>query len=100
MTLFLYYVAPLKLGGPLDIAALVAALEAHPADPGEPHVLANYEHARKADIRARARVIDLFNRVAGSGEAQVQALRQMGLRAVHDIAPVRRGVMRAGLGPA
>lgn len=83
-----------------DIAALVAALEAHPADPGEPHVLANYEHARKADIRARARVIDLFNRVAGSGEAQVQALRQMGLRAVHDIAPVRRGVMRAGLGPA
>lgn len=82
-----------------DIAALLEAAVKRPDDPGAPEVLAEYDAARRADIARRARVIDLFNRVAGSGEAGIQAVRLMGLRAVHDIAPVRRGVMRAGLGP-
>jgi len=82
-----------------DIIALVDAAVKSPADPGAPAVLAAYEAARKPDIAARARVIDAFNRVARSGEAAMQAVRLAGLKAVHDIAPVRKGVMRAGLGP-
>jgi len=82
-----------------DIAVLVDAALKSPDDPGAPAVLSAYERARKPDIAARARVIDAFNRVARSGDAAVQALRLSGLKAVHDISPVRKGVMRAGLGP-
>ncbi len=82
-----------------DIAALIEAASASPADPGAPAVLAAYARARRADIAARARVIDLFNRVARSGGVGMQAVRLLGLKAVHDIAPLRRSVMRAGLGP-
>jgi len=82
-----------------DIAALADLAQGAPQDPGAPAVLAAFEKARKPDIRARAKVIDLFNRVARSGEGAMQAVRLTGLKAVHDIAPVRHGVMRAGLGP-
>lgn len=82
-----------------DVAALLAAVETSPQDPGARNVLSQYERARRRDIQARARVIDLFNRVARSSESAVQSARLLGLKAVHDIAPVRQGVMRAGLGP-
>jgi 2-octaprenyl-6-methoxyphenol hydroxylase len=82
-----------------DIIALVEAAMRSPADPGAASVLAAYDAARRPDIAARARVIDAFNRVARSGEVAMQAVRLAGLKAVHDIAPVRKGVMRAGLGP-
>ncbi|MGH1367508.1 MAG: FAD-dependent monooxygenase [Maritimibacter sp.] len=82
-----------------DIAALLEAVNNQPDDPGAPPVLAAYETARKSDILARARAIDVFNRVARAGEGAVQTARLLGLKAVHDIAPMRHGVMRAGLGP-
>lgn len=81
-----------------DIVALVDLAAADPGGLGGPKMLAAYEATRERDIRARAAVIDLFNRVCRSGEVPVQALRLAGLKAVHDIAPLRRAVMRAGLG--
>jgi 2-octaprenyl-6-methoxyphenol hydroxylase len=81
-----------------DIVALVGLAAADPANLGAPKMLAAYEATRARDIRARAAVIDLFNRVCRSGEVPVQALRLAGMKAVHDIAPLRRAVMRAGLG--
>jgi 2-octaprenyl-6-methoxyphenol hydroxylase len=61
-------------------------------------MLATYEKARATEIHVRARGIDLFNRVCRSGGAPLQALRLGGLRVVHDVAPLRRAVMQAGLG--
>ena len=58
-----------------------------------------YAQARGRDIAARAVAIDLFNRVTRAPDAVSQALRQFGLKAIHDVAPLRRGVMRAGMGP-
>jgi 2-octaprenyl-6-methoxyphenol hydroxylase len=81
-----------------DIVALADLAAADPGSLGSPTMLAAYEAARERDIRARAAVIDLFNRVCRSGEVPVQALRLAGLKAVHDIVPLRRAVMRAGLG--
>ncbi|MBV0912483.1 FAD-dependent monooxygenase [Anianabacter salinae] len=81
-----------------DVAALLALAEAHRGDPGSASVLASYARERRRDIVVRARVIDAFNRICRSGEAPIQALRALGLRGVHDVAPVRRAVMRAGLG--
>jgi 2-octaprenyl-6-methoxyphenol hydroxylase len=61
-------------------------------------MLDRYARARERDIRARASVIDLFNRVCKSGLPMVQSVRTAGLKAVYDLAPLRRGIMRAGLG--
>ncbi|MEM9707877.1 MAG: FAD-dependent monooxygenase [Pseudomonadota bacterium] len=81
-----------------DVRALADAIEAHPGDPGAPAVLAAYARARQGDIRARAAVIDVYNRICRSGAPPIQALRSAGLRLVHDIAPLRRTIMGAGLG--
>jgi 2-octaprenyl-6-methoxyphenol hydroxylase len=81
-----------------DIVALVDLAAADPANLGAPKMLTAYEATRERDIRARAAVIDIFNRVCRSGEVPIQALRLAGMKAVHDIAPLRRAVMRAGLG--
>ncbi|MFT6452543.1 MAG: 2-octaprenyl-6-methoxyphenol hydroxylase [Halocynthiibacter sp.] len=82
-----------------DIAALLSAAEADPAHIGSAAMLEIYEKARLNDIKARARAIDLFNRVTRAPQAPLQALRLAGLKAVHDIAPLRRRLMRAGMEP-
>ncbi len=79
-----------------DIRALAAAID--PADPGAPAGLAAYARRREADMRARATAIDLYNRLCRTGFAPVQALRRTGLKAVHDIAPLRRRIMGLGMG--
>jgi 2-octaprenyl-6-methoxyphenol hydroxylase len=79
-----------------DVAALARWIGRY--DPGAPAGLAAYARSRHGDIRARAAAIDLFNRVCRSGAPAIQGLRRAGLVAVHDLSPVRRGVMRAGLG--
>ncbi|MDJ1007748.1 MAG: FAD-dependent monooxygenase [Paracoccaceae bacterium] len=81
-----------------DVASLVAAIDARPGDPGAREVLDRFARDRERDIRVRASVIDFYNRLCRSGDAPVQALRSAGLKLVHDIAPLRRAVMTAGLG--
>lgn len=81
-----------------DVAGLVAAI-GDESDPGAPGVLAAYDKARSRDIALRTRAIDIFNRVCKSGHPQVQSLRALGLELVHDVQPLRRAVMAAGLGP-
>ena len=81
-----------------DVAALLRLAEDAPDQLGSATMLDAYGKARARDIAARARVIDLFNRVCTSGDPRVQDLRLTGLRAVHGIAPLRQAVMRAGLG--
>ena len=81
-----------------DVAALLDLAQEKPETVGDRAYLAAFEKRRARDVRARAQAIDLFNRVCKSDSAPVQALRSLGLKAVHDIAPLRKGVMRAGLG--
>ncbi len=82
-----------------DIAELLAQAVADPGRLGTEAMLDAYVGARARDLSRRAAVVDLFNRVCRSDAAPVAALRLAGLRAVHGIAPVRRRVMQAGLGP-
>jgi 2-octaprenyl-6-methoxyphenol hydroxylase len=82
-----------------DIAALLQAARANPDGLGEPAMLRAYERARSTDIARRARIIDLFNRITRSGDLGLQGLRLIGLKAAHDIRPLRRALMRTGMGP-
>ena len=82
-----------------DVAALLDAARAAPDQLGKPQMLSRYAHNRKKDIARRARVIDIFNRITRSGAAPLQAMRLAGLKAAHDITPLRHALMRAGMGP-
>lgn len=81
-----------------DVAELFD-LAKHNSDAlGATDFLDMYAQARERDIERRARAVDLFNRICKSGQPSLQALRRAGLKATHDIAPIRRKIMNAGLG--
>lgn len=81
-----------------DVRALIDLARERPEGIGDRMFLERYTKAREADIRARATVIDLYNRLCRSDAPAVQALRSAGLTLVHDLPPVRKGIMRAGMG--
>ena len=78
-----------------DIAALADAIT---DDPGAPDALARYAVGRGRDVRVRAAAIDAFNRICQTGNPLVAKARVETLKALHDLAPLRRSVMQAGLG--
>lgn len=82
-----------------DLAQLLDLATQNPATLGDQKMLDVYAKARHRDISSRAFVVDKFNRVVRSEDGLLNAIRHMGLKAVHDIKPVRMGVMKAGLGP-
>ena len=82
-----------------DVAALLQAAQTYPQAIGGRVMLDMYDRARRRDIANRVRVIDLFNRVTRSGDIGLQSLRLAGLKAGHDIQPLRRALMRVGMGP-
>ena len=81
-----------------DIATLVDLARADPDGLGGAAMLDAYARARESDIRLRVRGIDMLNRVSMSGMPGLRNLRAAGLRVLHDVAPLRRGLMRLGLG--
>ncbi len=84
-----------------DIATLVdlaTAARAAGGDIGAPEVLARYHRARHGDMLVRIAGIDLLNRAAMAGPRPLRDLRRAGLKALHAVTPVRRAVMRLGLG--
>lgn len=82
------------------IADCVADAIAVGADIGAPGVLAAYDRMRRADITTRVWSIDLLNRTLLSRAAPVQALRGLGMHALHAIGPLRRIAIREGLSPS
>ena len=86
-----------------DVEAIVAAaLEARAGrrDIGGWYALAAYQRARRADILVRTGVVDGLNRALLAGFAPVDFARGAGLAALGALGPLRRFVMREGLGPS
>lgn len=71
---------------------------ADPAGLGGRAMLEAYHRRRWPEVAARVAGIDLLNRASIAGAAPVAALRARGIGLFHDIAPLRRGLMRLGLG--
>jgi 2-octaprenyl-6-methoxyphenol hydroxylase len=85
-----------------DVEAMVAcAVDARTEgrDIGGRETLRAYERARRADIALRTGAVDGLNRALLTHFAPLDFLRGAGLSALASIAPLRRLVMRAGLGP-
>lgn len=81
-----------------DIAALRDLCRSH--EPGSEAMLAAYARSRAPQVALRMAGIDLLNRSSITGLAPVQAMRGAGIAALHDVPPLRRAVMRLGLGRA
>ncbi len=81
-----------------DINLLLDLCSAHKNDPGHETILDEYQRRRSRDISARSKAIDVFNRVTRSQNAILQEMRLLGLKAAHDITPLRKKLIRAGLG--
>ncbi|MDE1567130.1 UbiH/UbiF family hydroxylase [Aquabacter sediminis] len=84
-----------------DADALVRAVGAAFAagrDPGATDLLASYERERRLDIEGRMRAVDLLNRSLLSDLVPVQGLRGLGLYLLDRVGPLRRRLMRLGVG--
>ncbi|MEO0426969.1 MAG: FAD-dependent oxidoreductase [Pseudomonadota bacterium] len=80
------------------LARLVAEAKEQGRDIGADSLLARYSRTRLPEVTARVLGVSALNGVVRSPLAPVQALRRLGLGATTGLAPVRRFVMRAGMG--
>ena len=81
-----------------DLACLLELAMARPDGLGDRTMLDAYTKRRHPDARLRVAGIDALNRASMAGSLSVQALRAAGIRALHDATPVRRSLMKLGLG--
>jgi 2-octaprenyl-6-methoxyphenol hydroxylase len=85
-----------------DVEAIIAcAVEARAEgrDIGAADTLRAYERARRADIALRTGAVDGLNRSLLTRFAPVDVARGAGLATLSAVGPLRRLVMRAGIGP-
>ncbi len=84
-----------------DIEALLelaSAARAGGQDIGGPTTLARYQQARLRDVQMRTAAVDGLNRALLSGLLPIDMARGFGLGLLARVGPLRRAVMRAGLG--
>lgn len=82
-----------------DLAALLDLTAGGRAgDPGDPAALARYDHSRRPEALVRILGIDALNRTSQAAWRPLRDLRAAALGGAYGIAPVRRLMMRAGLG--
>jgi 2-octaprenyl-6-methoxyphenol hydroxylase len=81
-----------------DIAVLLELARTRPDDLGSPAMLATYGRRRWPEVCARVMGIDALNRASMAGLPALRDLRGRALDLLHGVAPVRRTLMRAGLG--
>jgi 2-octaprenyl-6-methoxyphenol hydroxylase len=81
-----------------DIAVLLDLAETDRPGLGGVAMLDAFHRKRHPDVLARVTGIDLLNRASMAGTAPMRDLRGLGLEVLYGVAPVRRMVMRAGLG--
>lgn len=81
-----------------DLRVLLDLAAKAPGDLGSARMLDAYHRARHAEVELRAAGIDLLNRASMLGAPGLRDLRAGALDALYSLAPLRRTMMRAGLG--
>ena len=81
-----------------DLRALLDLAEADRAGIGGAKMLDAYHRARHLEVQARVTGIDALNRASMMGAQGLRDLRATALNALYSVAPVRKTLMRAGLG--
>ncbi|MEO0664404.1 MAG: FAD-dependent monooxygenase [Pseudomonadota bacterium] len=81
-----------------DLAALLDLSTARPDALGDADMLSAYSKARYGDVRTRVLGVSALNKTSMAELAAVRNARALGIRAAHDIGPLRTSLMRLGLG--
>ena len=81
-----------------DIATLLDLAKATPGTLGDDAMLAAYQRARHRDIQTRVIGIDALNRASMLGAPALRDLRGAALSALYAVTPLRKTLMRVGLG--
>lgn len=81
-----------------DIQVLLDLACDAPDQLGDQAMLSAYNKARHGDIRTRVAGVNLLNRAAMTDSKSLKSLRLKGLEALHGLAPLRKTLMRKGLG--
>ena len=81
-----------------DLATLLDLAEARPDGLGDAAMLEAYHRDRIADIRTRVAGITLLNRASMVSAQPLRDARASGLNALYALGPVRKSLMRLGLG--
>ena len=82
----------------MSLADLAALIDLSSGDPGNAKSLAAYDRRRRPEAMARLLAIDALNRTSMISARPLRDLRAAALGGLYAIAPVRRVMMRAGLG--
>ncbi len=81
-----------------DLACLLDLARTHPDQIGDPGPLRTYERRRHPEVRLRVTGVDALNRASMAGAPVLRDLRAKGVEALYGLAPVRKTLMRLGLG--
>ena len=81
-----------------DLTALLDLAQAAPDDLGSAKMLESYHRKRHWEVQARVTGIDALNRASMLGAQPLRDLRATALNALYGAAPVRKTLMKAGLG--
>ena len=81
-----------------DVSTLGGLLAGPLPDPGTVTVLTAYDRARRTDVVSRTATVDALNRTLLSDFLPVQAARGLGLFLLDQVPPLRRAIMRQGVG--
>lgn len=81
-----------------DLATLLDLAREKPATLGSEAMLTAYHQRRHTEVTTRVLGIDALNRASMVEAPILRDLRALGLNALHGLAPIRRTLMRAGLG--
>jgi len=82
------------------ISELVVAARRAGEDIGGTALTDEFDRLRRADVTSRALAVDLLNRSLLSDFLPVQGARGLGLWLLDRVGPLRRAMMREGVGPA
>lgn len=81
-----------------DLAGLLDLAVARPEGLGDAAMLDAYERRRRLEVHLRVAGVDVLNRASMLTPQPLRDMRAAALNALYSVAPVRRGLMRAGLG--
>lgn len=81
-----------------DVRVLLELAEAAPDALGAPEMLESYHRRRHPEVRLRVSGIDILNRASMAGAQPLRDARAQGLKALYGLPPVRKSLMRLGLG--
>ena len=81
-----------------DMACLLDLAQASPDTLGSADMLKKYHRARHTDITLRVKGVDLLNRASQAENPLLRDLRAKGVEALYGLAPLRKSLMKMGLG--